>query len=293
MTDIKKVIRAYAKFIATSNETPVLDQEPDQYFKSLTEKWLNEEDDYLGRIPLDLLNELPVIEKEEDFVDIVNYIGNQLIVDCPDFLISYLIKSDVGQLAISNILKDDIIKENYEEVYMDKEKRESFETYKQAVLIGANFPSLVDLLINGYEKTHFANEIIHENIAIALGDLKAYEDILTFIDSLPVFEYRHLSISLILLDYEEKKRVYPSLRKAFRKAKENSVKNILAYIFSILGDARAVPMLRKYAIDQVNLAKEKIKNDPNQDPMRMRQDLAGILNAITKLGGNVDDIEKF
>jgi len=209
----------------------------------------------------------------------------------PKVFVDYLGEIEYTKPVVKRILRDDVITESYDVLYNVKEKYEAFEIYRQAVVLSQAYDDLADDLLEGFKKCHPANDNILEYVVESLAKLNAYDKIIEFLNGVDVIESKHLSI-LDVLKNNKSDATYNCMRKSFKKIKDDFNKNIVAYMFGEFGDSRAVPLLRKHAME----LRGKMMNGIDMDE-ETRKDLNWsfymVCSTIEQLGGNIEDLKIF
>lgn len=277
---LDKLIKSYGELI-NSDINPDIIMNPLDYFDRITESWYTSVDVELQSSPKDFLDNAPLPESIEEIYAIIKNMATNLIVDIPDFLLSYLGKSEYTCLAIKDILSRDVAKTD-----LNVNLSDDVEILLQATLISSLYKELIPDLLSVYKKSNDANELLLENIADSLYKLNAFTECAEFINS-EVITYKHLSLISILGQHPgDNDVVYQCMKNSFKRVNDHTLKMTIAYAIDDYGDSRAVPVLRRYAIQLLKQFNESKDND-------IKLDLQVLLSIIHELGGNVEDIQIF
>ena len=290
-------IKQYAKYLSRLNpleSEDVIDLsevEPEEYFNKATESWINSFDEVLDSTPKEYLESVEKPKNEEETYEIIRMISLNLTVMAPKLLVDYLCDIEYTLPILKKILNGDVITKAYETLFNEQKEYEDFEIYRQAVVVSSRYPELAKELLESFIKCHDANDNILEHITESLRELKAYDEVIEFLNGEKEIDDKHLHLLVMLAETESKEdKIYNCLKRCFKRIKEDSIKLTAVYIFVDYGDSRIVPLLRKYAKELV----AKKQNSTNEDEgQEIKLILYTVLSVIESFGGNIEDIKIF
>lgn len=297
---METLVKQYAKYISDINpyhNSEILESfdgsldDYTEYFDEITEKWFNTFNEELGGIPKEYLYSIKKPENEEETYEVIKLVSLNLIILAPRFFVDYLSEIEYTKPCVKNILQDDVIAKPYNEVYNDKDEYEAFEIYRQAVVLSQAYEDLVDDLLEGIKKCHPANDNILEYIVESLVTMQAFDKVIGFLNDIDEIDMKYLNL-LHAITKHKSDDTYRCLRRCFKSINDDSVKHIVVYMLADYGDSRAVPLLRKYAID----LRDRIVNSTEMSEEERKEQnwyFFSVVNTIEQMGGNVEDLKIF
>lgn len=278
---VEKLVKSYHKHISSQPVNDLIHIEPEDFTEGVTDRWLRLNDEALEGTPRDFLDNLPLPESPEETYEIIKIIATNLIINIPDFLLSYLGKSEFTCSVIREILIKDVAVTD-----MNSNISDDVEILQQATLIAGLYEELIPDLIEVYKKSNGANELLLENVADSLGRLEGFDECADFLNTEKI-GYKHLSlISVMGANGYRSDKVFQCLKNCFKSVEDDTIRMTIAYALDDYGDSRAVPVLRRYALKM----REKLEGSRDNDIMN---NLYILTHLIQSLGGNIEDIQIF
>lgn len=297
---METLVKQYAKYISDINpyhNSDMLEKFDDGlddytgYIDNITEEWFNSFNEELGATPKEYLYSLKKPENEEETYEVIKLVSLNLIILAPKFFVDYLSEIEFTKPCVKKILQDDVIAKSYHEAYSEKDDYEAFELYSQAVVLSQAYEDLADDLLEAIKKCHPANDNILEYIVESLVKMQTFDKVIGHLNDIDEIDMKYLNLLYVITKHKSDD-TYKCLRRCFKKINDDGVKHLAAYMFAEYGDSRAVPLLRKYAID---LRDRIVISTEMSEEERKEQNwyFFSVVNTIEQMGGNVEDLKIF